>query len=219
MRHPLADTPHASVHRPGPAAARVLLTVVAGLSALTVAAPAAAHDALVGSEPAANATLTQAPTQVVLTFAATQAGVGSEVVVVDGAGQVWSDGPAQVVEATVTQPLVDALPNGTYTVTWRSVAGDGHPVTGAFDFVVDVPAASPSPSPSPSPATPSSTGEPEGPVVSAEPAGTSAEPVEAAAGPADGTSGPPPWLWLAAAGVVALVVLTARGLRRRASHD
>ena len=216
MRHPQADAP-ASAHRPGRTVAGLLVGMVAGLGGLGLAGPAAAHDALVSSDPAPDAVLAEAPERVVLTFAAAQAGVGSEVLVTDAAGEIWSDGAAQVDDTTVTQPLRPGLPNGVYTVTWRSVAGDGHPVTGTFAFTVDAPALV---------ATAEPTGEPTGeptrkqddPTATAEPAATSPADASAVTAP-DGGAEPPAWAWPAAAAVVALVVVGAVALRRRGSHD
>ena len=144
MRHPPAHTPSGPGHTTAPfrrTGGRVAAVAAVLLVSIGWAAPALAHDALLGSEPADGALLTEAPSQIVLTFSAAQAGVGSEVAVVGPDGAVWSDGPAQVSEAVVTQPLRPDMPEGVYTVTFRSVSGDGHPVSGAFTFSVDLPEA------------------------------------------------------------------------------
>lgn len=147
MRQPPA---HALRGRPVLALAAVLAAAVALL--VLPAAPAGAHDVLVGTDPADGAVLDAAPTQVVLTFSSAQAEVGAEVLVTGPDGATWSQGAAVVAGTTVTQALAPGLPDGPYTVTWRSVAGDGHPVTGSFAFTLDVPDA-PAPSPEPT-ATP-----------------------------------------------------------------
>lgn len=144
MRHPPAHTPSGPGHTTAPfrrTGGRLAAVAAVLLVSIGWAAPALAHDALLGSEPADGAVLTEAPSQIVLTFSAAQAGVGSEVAVVGPDGAVWSDGPAQVSEAVVTQPLRPDMPEGVYTVTFRSVSGDGHPVSGAFTFSVDLPEA------------------------------------------------------------------------------
>ena len=122
-------------------------------SAVTVAlaSPAVGHDVLVGTDPADGAVLDAAPTQVVLTFAAEQAGVGAEVAVTGPDGTSWSDGAAVVAGTTVTQALAAGMPDGAYTVAWRSVAQDGHPVTGAFAFSLDAPDAEPTDQPADQP--------------------------------------------------------------------
>lgn len=109
--------------------------------ALTLAGPpAVAHDALLSSDPADGAVVTEPPVMVVLTFAAAQAEIGTEVVVTGSDGASWSDGAAMVSGTTVTQPLKAGMPSDGYTVQWRSVAADGHPVSGTLTFTVDLPA-------------------------------------------------------------------------------
>lgn len=46
---------------------------------------------------------------------------------------------------TMTRHIMDgtALENGTYTVEWRIVGKDGHPIEGKYDFVVDIKAKEP----------------------------------------------------------------------------
>lgn len=138
---------------PLPAPARTR-TVVVGLAALVLllaglvaARPAAAHDALAGSDPADGASLGQAPAQVVLTFTADQLPVGAAVVVSDASGTDRADGVPVVAGRTVTQALEPGLPAGSYTVQWRSVSGDGHPVEGTLAFEVTVGAAEPATTP------------------------------------------------------------------------
>ena len=103
------------------------------------ATSAIAHDALIGSDPADAAALTSAPTQVVLTFSADQLAVGTAVEVTGPDGASWVDGAPVVVGSAVTQALLPGLPDGGYTVLWRSVSGDGHPVDGTLTFSLDVP--------------------------------------------------------------------------------
>ncbi len=126
-------------------------TVVAVAAAVALASPALGHDVLVGTDPPDGAVLDAAPPAVVLTFSAQQAGVGAEVVVTGPDGASWSDGAAVVDGAVVTQPLASGMPAGAYTVAWRSVADDGHPVTGAFGFTLDVPDAEPTGEPAEAP--------------------------------------------------------------------
>ena len=119
--------------------------LVAAAWSLGPGSPAVAHDALIGTDPADGAVLDAAPSQVVLTFAAEQAGVGAEVVVSGPEATTWSDGDAVTSGTIVTQPLAPGMPDGAYTVAWRSVAQDGHPVTGAITFSVDGPGEGPEP--------------------------------------------------------------------------
>jgi len=132
--------------------------LLAAASAVALASPAMGHDVLVGTDPPDGAVLDEAPSAVVLTFAAEQAGVGAEVVVTGPDGGSWSEGTAVVTGTTVTQALAAGMPDGAYAVAWRSVAQDGHPVTGAFGFTLDAPEA-PTDQPSAEPTNPG-TGEP-----------------------------------------------------------
>lgn len=209
MRHPPAHTPSGPGHPTAPfrrTGGRVAAVAAVFLVSIGWAAPALAHDALLGSEPADGAVLTEAPSQIVLTFSGAQAGVGSEVAVVGPDGAVWSDGPVQVSEAVVTQSLRPDMPEGVYTVTFRSVSGDGHPVSGTFTFSVDLPEA---------PVTETVVTEP----ATAAPVTETAEPATAA--PDDGAPARP-WLgWMPAATAVLLaltgVVVAVR--RRRLTGE
>ncbi|GAB4098018.1 copper resistance CopC family protein [Sinomonas halotolerans] len=144
---------------PGLAAAFAAL-LLAALFLVAVPAPAVAHDALGGSSPASGATVARAPGEVRLDFTNRPLGVGVEVKVTDAAGTVWSEGEAEVVDASVTQRLRAGAPAGAYTVVWRVVSSDSHPIEGTFGFTASAgaggtegsttPAASPAASASPS---------------------------------------------------------------------
>ena len=123
----------------------ILRTLLAALTAtlLTLtAAPAYAHDELVSSTPAADATLSKAPTEITLTYSANLMNVegGNRVRVTDSAGNslVEGKGDAKVSGNTVTQTLnlKDPAADESYTVTWRVVSPDGHPIQGTYRFTV-----------------------------------------------------------------------------------
>jgi copper resistance protein C len=103
------------------------------------AAPAEAHTTLVSSDPAKAATV--APiTQVTLTYA--DPVIVPRVVVRDAQG---TDHVAKV-HATanrVVAHLTALLSPGAYTVGWRVVAPDGHPVTGEYKFTIKTTASTP----------------------------------------------------------------------------
>ena len=111
---------------------------------LAVPAPAAGHALLRTTEPAAEAILEQPPRQVVLRFSeAVEAAFGA-VRVFDTEGRRIDDGRARHEPGdprTVTVGLRPGLPDGTYTVSWRVVSADGHPVSEAFLFHVGAPGA------------------------------------------------------------------------------
>ena len=119
---------------------RTLAAVLLASLMLFGGAAAQAHDELVSSDPAANATLTQAPAELNLTYSANLMNIegGNRVRVVDSTGASVAEGEPQVKGTTVTQPLKikDASADETYTVTWRVVSSDGHPIQGTYTFSV-----------------------------------------------------------------------------------
>lgn len=196
-------------HR-APARRAAVVAALATLAAL-VAGPAAAHDQLVGSDPADGAVLTAAPTQITLTFSAEPlAAVGGAAVVVTGPdGASWSDGEPVVVGTTVTQALRPGMPAGAWSVAWRAPSSDGHVLDGTFAFTLDVPTpaptAEPTAAPTDEPAAPAE--QPLAPTAEATPSAEADEP--------DVELEPLPWL-VAGVVVVALAGLAlAVGLRRR----
>jgi methionine-rich copper-binding protein CopC len=140
------------------------------LAATTAIAPASAHDELVSSTPTADAALDPAPTEVVLTYSDNILEVGVEVAVTDADGAEWVADAPVVDGPTVTVPLTSGMPGGAYTVEWRVVSSDGHPISGTIPFTVTTPAASPSPSASEPAAAAPTDAVTSAPSASAEPA-------------------------------------------------
>ena len=103
------------------------LGVAAAIAALLVVAapPALAHPRLVGSTPANGATA-ESVTEVKLVFSG-EIDI-AEVAVTDEAGTTYQSGAAERSGTTVTQKLSGALPAGNYTVAYRVVGEDGHPI-------------------------------------------------------------------------------------------
>lgn len=112
---------------------------LSGLAALMLTlapfAGAWAHTALTSSTPADGAVVRVPPTAVELTFEGTVADPAS-VVVTDPAGRNLTVGKAEVVDGLVTQDVVDSRAAGTYTIEYRVVSDDGHPVSGTLRFTV-----------------------------------------------------------------------------------
>ncbi|WP_413249069.1 copper resistance protein CopC [Sinomonas flava] len=162
-------------------------------AAFLLGAPAAqAHDVLEASNPTDSATVQSVPASVVLTFDHTPIGVGTEVLVKDATGANQSEGPAKIVDNNVTQPLKPGAPAGAYTVVWRVVSSDSHPIEGTFTFTSKA-TASP-------PATASQGG---------ESAGTASGTTTIS--PVAGYAGAPGPVWLIVA-FVAVVVIVALGI-------
>jgi hypothetical protein len=152
--------------RPSSRFRRILATLgVVALGAVTgsmsLGVPAAAHTVRVSSSPADGASLTTAPTEVRLGF--NQRPMTTPDVAVSLSGQVVPSGPTRVEDATVVTPVTLPGP-GKYTVAYRVVSADGHPVEGAVTFTVSGgKTASPAPSAAAS-ASPSLAAASKGPV-------------------------------------------------------
>ncbi|OIJ92101.1 hypothetical protein BIV24_14630 [Streptomyces colonosanans] len=127
------------------------MRLVRGLPALLLAvacvllcgaAPASAHAALTGSDPAQGAVVDKAPTQVSLTFSEQVALSDGSLRVLDPKGQRVDTGKAANLRGTTYGVKVRAgLPDGTYTVTYQAVSADSHPISGAFTFSIGAPSA------------------------------------------------------------------------------
>jgi copper transport protein len=116
-----------------------------GLGAVMVAAlpgPASAHAVLLRAEPGPQAVATSAPGAVQLIFSEPVEANPGWVRVLDVEGRRVDRGAPTRSDGnrTVTQP-VSGLAQGTYTVSWRAVSADSHPVRGGFVFYVGRPSA------------------------------------------------------------------------------
>jgi methionine-rich copper-binding protein CopC len=132
--------------------ARALLVLLLAALALLVASPAGAHDRLVGSTPADGATLVAVPTTVDLTYSDDILPTGVVVEVRDPAGANRAVGTPTVAGRRVSVAVDPAAPGGAYTVAWRVVSSDGHPIEGGFGFALALPAPAPTATPSLAPA-------------------------------------------------------------------
>jgi copper transport protein len=120
-----------------------VLVLCAGLGLLAGAGSASAHAALISTEPGPGAVVPTMPATVSLTF--------SEPVVVSPEGvRVFGPDGAKVDDGHSTHfggpdtvgvglPGHDRAQLGTYTVSWRVISADSHPVAGAFTFSVGHP--------------------------------------------------------------------------------
>lgn len=118
----------------------VLGGLLVALCALFVSAPSAAfaHDELIGSTPASDEILETGPTEIDLRFSADPLeGAGAtEVIVVSPSGSEVQQGDPVLDRNGVVQGLSGADERGTYTVLWRIVSSDGHPISGELLFSV-----------------------------------------------------------------------------------
>ncbi|QIS39671.1 copper resistance CopC family protein [Clavibacter capsici] len=135
----------ASPHHPRTPSALRRAALAAGAAALVVggalipAGPASAHDRLVGSTPAADATVTAEPGTVALDFsedllALDDQASGFAIQVVNSTdGSFHQDGCVTVDGSTATSRVALGTA-GTYQVTWRAVSSDSHPIDGTYSF-------------------------------------------------------------------------------------
>lgn len=213
-----------------PTVSRAVRAVPAVLLAAVVVAisapPASAHDRLTGSAPAAGEVMAQAPEVIELTFSNTPVALGSEIAVTNAAGEAVSEGPVVIEGNVVRQDLADGATPGAYTVNWRVVSADAHPIEGTFSYEVEAAAGggltgSPAPTAAAGgtsgPSTPA-TGTPTGQAAAGTPAPL--ETVESEPSGEENTIGTPAVPWVVAGFGVAVVVIALvllRGARRRRS--
>ncbi|MGY2900733.1 methionine-rich copper-binding protein CopC [Curtobacterium sp. PvP017] len=197
--------------RTGRTTAASLAIVIGGLFAILGVQPASAHSALTSSTPADGAVVTEPLDRIDLTFSeAPLAGLdaGLRIQVTDADGTDVSTGDVTVSGMTMGKAV--ELEDGAYTVLWRYVSPDGHPIDGSYGFEYRAAVATPS-------ATTPPTSEP----VSPSPTST-ATATGASDGAPDSAPGIAPGVWVAlgagtvlAAGAV-VVLLLRRGGRGRA---
>lgn len=132
MASPSRSTFH-SVQIPKPLAA-VILFLTLLLSLWGTAATASAHDVLESTSPSSGASVAAMPGDVTLTLDNTPAAIGSKVEVKDASGTDWATGTVSVVDKVASQQIKPGAPAGDYTVNWRLVSSDGHPIEGTFKF-------------------------------------------------------------------------------------
>lgn len=127
--------------------ARVLLPVATAAFLLVSSTSAQAHDSLASSNPASGSTVDAMPAKIELTFDHTPIAINSIVRVEDPSGTDQADGPVSIVDNQVSQAVKPDAPKGKYTVVWRVVSSDGHPIEGTFTFTAGGPKAAPAAAP------------------------------------------------------------------------
>src|SRR3954452_22429321 len=118
------------------------MAVVVAVAGLTVlwASPASAHALLLRTEPAPQTTVAQSPRLLSLFFSEAVEVSARDVRLYDVDGKTVDVGAPHRTngnsEVSVSLPHLD---DGTYTVVWRAVSADSHPVRGGFLFYVGHP--------------------------------------------------------------------------------
>ncbi|MFE2537732.1 copper resistance protein CopC [Streptomyces sp. NPDC059371] len=111
---------------------------------------ASAHAALTGTDPREGSVLKSAPRRVTLTFSESIGLFDDSFRVLDPENRRVRTGEPEHADGrsdTAGVTLPRGLRDGTYTVAWRVVSADSHPVSGAFTFSVGKPSATPAPPP------------------------------------------------------------------------
>ncbi|MCT9870434.1 copper resistance CopC family protein [Paenarthrobacter aurescens] len=200
----------------------LLAAVVAALAfasaLLFSAAPASAHDVAESTTPANGASVTEVPASVAITFNNRPLAIGSGVTVTAG-GENWADGPVEIIDNQAVQKLRDGAPAGEYTVVWRVVSSDSHPIEGTFTFTAT--AGGTTPASGSAGASPTASASSAAPTAAVPTAGTAA-PGTGNSEPAPDASQPFPWsivgLAVVAIGLVIFLAVTARK-KLAASND
>ncbi len=125
-------------------AVRRLVVVLGVLAAvlLGVVPSASAHAALVRTDPGEGAVVPSAPGSVTLWFSEGVLLSADSLTVYDPAGRRVQHGTAHHAGGradSATVDLASGLRTGTYTVAWKAVSADTHPVGGAWTFSVGAP--------------------------------------------------------------------------------
>jgi hypothetical protein len=181
---------------------QLLVGLLAGSALLLGAGTAFAHDVLTASDPANGSSLATGPTKVTLTFDLPVKEYFSTITVLGPDGNHYEGGASTVDGSTASAPVQPLGPAGAYTIGYRIVSDDGHPVSGSVRFTLTqagpghgVPAAESAGS-----STGSAAAAAPAPGQPGQPAGTSG------ASSDSGSGGIPAWPW-----VVGGVLLVAAG--------
>lgn len=108
---------------------------------LAPAQPAQAHEELVGTLPEPGSTVAAGITEISVELSAEilLENAGSAIEVLDPSGASLIGPDCIAVDRATLYALVDLDQEGEYSVNWRSVSQDGHPIDGTFKFSVSNP--------------------------------------------------------------------------------
>ncbi|MGQ0843401.1 MAG: copper resistance CopC family protein [Sporichthyaceae bacterium] len=113
-----------------------------GVASLTLpalvltASPAAAHAGLDSSDPKNGARLSDAPSQARLVFSEPIGPVRDGIQLQNASGQPVTIGKPVVSGKRIVVPFTGSLTNGRYTLLYRVVSKDNHPIKGSVTFRV-----------------------------------------------------------------------------------
>ncbi|ETK32295.1 copper resistance CopC family protein [Microbispora sp. ATCC PTA-5024] len=124
----------AATRAAGRAIAALVLALLA--TAAPLASPASAHNVLIGSDPQQGARLAALPNVVTLTFDQAVRRDFARIAVTGPGGAHYEQGEVGTSGAGVFISVRPAGPAGDYSIGYRIVSNDGHPVTGTITFTV-----------------------------------------------------------------------------------
>lgn len=119
------------------AVVRALVVIaLTGLVGLVGAGVASAHDALIGTDPADGSSVDVGPATVALEFSDVVQNIEPLITVTSADGSHWEGSPVSAIGTKVSVPVNPLGPAGVYTVSYRIVSADGHPVEGTTTFTL-----------------------------------------------------------------------------------
>lgn len=112
--------------------------LLATLAAITTSPGALAHDEVIATTPVEGEVVQAGVIDISLTYSAELMEIdeSAEIIVIDPNGELVNNGCA-IVKGSDLYTKVDIDAVGTYSVTWRAVSGDGHPIEGGFAFELE----------------------------------------------------------------------------------
>ena len=111
------------------------IALAATVLALVAAPIASGHARLIGTSPTNDVIVAHQPRSIVLRFNESVEGAFGSLRVFDSNAHRVDEGAlARPNARSISAGLRGGLPPGTYTVTWRVVSADSHPISGAFVF-------------------------------------------------------------------------------------
>lgn len=191
------------------------------------ALPASAHSRVVATSPDEGSSAAQPVTAVSVTMNENIGKVGYELHLTDSLGNEIALGQATVDGPTLAAPVTGPMAAGTFTVAYRVVSADGHPVDGAFAFTATVPNEAAMKNATPHAPqddglmttyeTPGATTTVPGATATAAPTSAAAEPAPQSSAPAEDANGvqPVPMIIGIGVGALALAAIVALLARRR----
>ena len=135
--------------------ASLVTAITAGVLLFIAPTSAAAHDEFLSSYPEAGSTIGTSPTEITLSFSGELlTDSGSAVIeVLDAEGQNIAIDPPVIATVTATQNVSPDPSAGLFTVRWKVVSSDGHPISGEFNYTVEALTIGPTPGATATPTT------------------------------------------------------------------